>query len=125
MLGQLIMRSAAVTYKKDSGSPLLDAAVWDTLVSRKDFRSKSYAQTLTLILAIQYAKAMGFKVVGVDVSNSQLDAAKSLGAELTLNTLDDPDWEGKIKKISNGGCHAVAVFSSANAAYESAPKMLR
>lgn len=68
---------------------------------------------------------MGFRVIGIDVSNSQLEAAKSLGAELTVNTLEDPDWETKIKKVSKGGCHAVAVFSSSNAAYETAPKMLR
>lgn len=68
---------------------------------------------------------MGFKVMGLDVSNSQLDSARALGADFTVNTLEDPEWEKKIKKVSAGGCHAAAVFSSSNVAYESAPKILR
>ncbi|KAM5352824.1 hypothetical protein ACJ41O_005546 [Fusarium nematophilum] len=76
-------------------------------------------------LAVQYAKAMGFKVVGLDISNSQLDDVKNLGADLVINTLENPDYETKIKKATGGGCHAAAVFSASNAAYETAPKTLR
>lgn len=68
---------------------------------------------------------MGLRVIGIDVSNAQLEAAQNLGAEVTVNTLEEPEWETKIKTISKGGCHAVAVFSSSNAAYETSPKMLR
>ncbi|KAH7207730.1 chaperonin 10-like protein [Fusarium oxysporum] len=76
-------------------------------------------------LAVQYAKAMKLKVVGIDISKSQLDDAKSLGADFVINTMEEPDYEAKIKKVTNGGCHAAAVFSASNVAYESAPKTLR
>lgn len=75
--------------------------------------------------AVQYAKALKLKVVALDISKSQLDDARSLGADCVINTLEDPDYEAKIKKITNGGCHAAAVFSASNVAYESAPKTLR
>ena len=74
---------------------------------------------------MQYAKAMGFKVIGVDISNAQLEDVKSLGADAIINTLEEPDFEAKLKEITGGGCHAAAVFSASNAAYETAPKVLR
>lgn len=75
--------------------------------------------------AVQYAKALKLKVVGIDISKSQLDDAKSLGADYVINTLEERDYETKIKKITGGGCHAAAVFSASNVAYESAPRTLR
>jgi D-arabinose 1-dehydrogenase-like Zn-dependent alcohol dehydrogenase len=78
-----------------------------------------------LSTAVQYAKAMGLRVIGLDISNSQLDAVKKLGADVVINTMEDPDDEAKIKTITQGGCHAAAVFSASNVAYESALKTLR
>ena len=75
--------------------------------------------------AVQYAKAMGLKVVGVDISNSQLEAVKSMGADLIVNTMEDRDYEATIKRLTGGGCHAAAVFSASNAAYDSSIKTLR
>lgn len=68
---------------------------------------------------------MGLKVVGMDISNSQLQAVEKFGADAVINTLDQPDFEPMVKKLTNGGCHAAAVFSASNIAYESAPKALR
>ncbi|KAJ8116178.1 hypothetical protein OPT61_g2335 [Boeremia exigua] len=76
-------------------------------------------------LAIQYAKAMGYKVIGMDISKARLDAAKTAGADFVINTMEEPEFEAKIKKITNGGCHAAAVFSASNIAYVGAPKTLR
>ncbi|KIV98710.1 uncharacterized protein PV09_09537, partial [Verruconis gallopava] len=76
-------------------------------------------------LAIQYAKAMGLKTIGIDISNAQLEAIKELGADVVVNSMEEPDFEAKIKTITSGGCHAAAVFSASNSAYENAPKTLR
>jgi D-arabinose 1-dehydrogenase-like Zn-dependent alcohol dehydrogenase len=77
------------------------------------------------VVAVQYAKAMGFKVIGLDVSNAQLEDVKARGADLIFNTMEDSDFETKLKKATGGGCHAAAVFSAANAAYETGPTVLR
>lgn len=68
---------------------------------------------------------MNLKVVGLDVSHSQLQDVKNLGADFIINTLEDTDFERKIKDATGGGCHAAAVFSAANAAYETGPQVLR
>ncbi|PLB50102.1 GroES-like protein [Aspergillus steynii IBT 23096] len=76
-------------------------------------------------LAIQYAKAMGIRVIGVDISDPQLESAKGLGADITYNSLSNPTYAEELKKITGGGAHAAAVFSASNAAYESTPSILR
>ncbi len=44
-------------------------------------------------VAVQYAKAMGFKVVAVDTFSEKLDLAKELGADDTVNPLDEDSAE--------------------------------
>lgn len=68
---------------------------------------------------------MGYKVIGIDISKAQLEAAEAAGADLVINSMEEPEFEAKIRKVTNGGCHAAAVFSASNIAYESAPKTLR
>ncbi|KAL9948284.1 hypothetical protein ACHAO5_001966, partial [Verticillium nonalfalfae] len=74
---------------------------------------------------VQYAKAMGLKVIGLDISDAQLEDAKALGADATYNTKTDIEYEAKIKKLTEGGCHAAAVFSASHVAYGDAPRTLR
>jgi D-arabinose 1-dehydrogenase-like Zn-dependent alcohol dehydrogenase len=74
---------------------------------------------------IQYAKAMGYKVVAVDISDAQLENARSLGADLICNSLTDRNYVEEVKTETKGGCHASIVFSAALVAYQNAPKLLR
>jgi propanol-preferring alcohol dehydrogenase len=76
-------------------------------------------------LATQYAKAMGARVVGVDVNDAVLDACKAQGAEVVFNSRTDPDWAAKIKKLTGGGVATCAVYSNAQVAYATAPSIIR
>jgi len=76
--------------------------------------------------AIQYAKAMGIKTIGLDINDNQLDVAKKIGAEAVFNSMKNKDYLEEIKKLTGGkGCHAAAVYSASNAAYAGAPDVLR
>lgn len=75
-------------------------------------------------LAIQYAKAMGYHVVGVDISQEKLDLAKKLGADFVVNG-KDPKATEAIKEHSKGGVHGVLVTAVAPVAFEQAIDMLR
>ena len=68
---------------------------------------------------------MGLRVIGLDVSDAQLESAKGLGADGTFNVRTHPGYAEKIKTLTQGGAHAVVVMSAARAAYESAPTVLR
>jgi D-arabinose 1-dehydrogenase-like Zn-dependent alcohol dehydrogenase len=76
-------------------------------------------------LGIQYAKAMGLKVVALDINDKMLDSAKETGADLVYNTMTNKDYIDELKAATGGGAAAVAVFSAAQAAYDNAPKTLR
>ena len=69
---------------------------------------------------------MGFNVVAIDISDAQLENARSLGADMVCNSLTErDDYVEKIKERTGGGCHAVVVFSAALMAYKNAPQVLR
>lgn len=71
-------------------------------------------------LAIQYGKAMGVKVIGLDINDEILTVAKSQGADYTFNSLTNKTHREEILQLTNGGADAVAVYSDAEAAYNSA-----
>ncbi|KAI0136801.1 hypothetical protein BJ170DRAFT_30980 [Xylariales sp. AK1849] len=75
--------------------------------------------------ATQYAKAMGFKVVGIDINDDVLESVTALGADATFNSKTNPNYVEELKKVTEKGAHAAAVFSAADAAYAGAPDVLR
>ena len=74
-------------------------------------------------LAIQYAKAMGLRVIAVDVANDKLDLARKLGASLTFNAKTvDPT---KAIQDAVGGAHGVLITAVSKAAFAQGTGMLR
>lgn len=74
-------------------------------------------------MAVQYAKAMGLNVVAVDIHDDKLALARSLGADLAFNAVEqDPVTE--LQKLM-GGVHGVLVTAVSNAAFAQAVGMLR
>ena len=74
-------------------------------------------------LAIQYAKAMGLRVIAVDVADDKLELAKKLGASLTFNakTVDAT----KSVQEAIGGAHGVLITAVSKAAFAQGTGMLR
>ncbi len=56
--------------------------------------------------AIMIARAMGARVVAVDVQADKLEAARSFGAEAAVNGREVADVPGAIREITGGGAHA-------------------
>ena len=72
------------------------------------------------ILALQIAKAMGATVAITSSSDEKLARARELGAHITVNYNDDPEWGRTIKKQTGG---ADIVLESAGA--QTLPQSLR
>ena len=74
-------------------------------------------------LAIQYARAMGLRVIAVDVADDKLELAKKLGASLTYNakTVDAP----KAIQEAVGGAHGVLITAVSKIAFAQGTGMLR
>ncbi|AMR33554.1 zinc-dependent alcohol dehydrogenase [Mucilaginibacter sp. PAMC 26640] len=74
-------------------------------------------------LAVQYAKAMGLHVAAIDIADDKLELAKSLGADLTVNALEnDP---GEFLKKQTGGMHGVLVTAVSPVAFKQGISALR
>ncbi|WP_230589658.1 alcohol dehydrogenase catalytic domain-containing protein [Pseudomonas chlororaphis] len=73
-------------------------------------------------VAVQYAKAMGFRVVALDVSREKLELARSLGAERVFEVGDEPEVAIQAQL---GGVHGVLVTAVASQAFELAVRLLR
>jgi propanol-preferring alcohol dehydrogenase len=58
-------------------------------------------------IAVQYARAMGLRVVAVDIDDAKLALAERLGAEVTVNARTS-DVVEEVQKAT-GGVHGVLV----------------
>lgn len=74
-------------------------------------------------IAVQYAVAMGMRVVAVDVAEEKLALARSHGAEVTVNAFAEDPAEAIQKAI--GGAHGVLVTAVHPAAFGQAISMTR
>jgi len=75
-------------------------------------------------VAIQYAKAMGFKVAAVDIAEDKLKLARETGADLAVNALE-ADAVDKVVAATGGGAHGVLVTAVSTSAFAQALKMVR
>ncbi|ALS23307.1 MULTISPECIES: alcohol dehydrogenase AdhP [Paenibacillus] len=74
-------------------------------------------------IALQYAKAMGFNVIAVDISDDKLELAKQLGADLTINGKSVNPVEEIENKV--GGAHAAVSVAVTPKAFEQAYRSVR
>ena len=75
-------------------------------------------------LAIQYAKAMGLLVCGVDIDDGKLEHAKRLGADLVINAKTHDPGE-VLKKETAGGAHGVLITAPSLPAFKQGVGMTR
>jgi propanol-preferring alcohol dehydrogenase len=74
-------------------------------------------------LGVQYARAMGLRVIAVDVAPEKLALAKRLGAELVIDaSTEDP---AEVVQRTVGGAHAALVTAVSTRAFDQAIGMLR
>ncbi|KAK6204652.1 chaperonin 10-like protein [Scheffersomyces amazonensis] len=76
-------------------------------------------------LAVQYAKAMGYRVVGIDGGQEKGEFAKSLGAEAFIDFLTSKDIVKDIQTITGGGPHGVINVSVSEKAMQQSVEYVR
>jgi propanol-preferring alcohol dehydrogenase len=78
-------------------------------------------------LAVQYAKAMGLRVIAVDFGKEKIDYAKSLGAEhgIDVSAKGDKSVAEQVIEYTKGGSHGVLVLATQQSAYVSAVDSVR
>lgn len=75
-------------------------------------------------VAIQYAKAMGLKIVALDVTPEKLALARATGADVAIDARS-PDAIADVLKATNGGAHGILVTAVSPPAFSQALHMVR
>lgn len=95
-------------YSFEDGATLPCAAVtaWNALVPQGKLQA---GQTVLAqgtggvsIFALQFAHALGARVVITSSQDEKLERARKLGADLTANYKKHPDWEEEVLKLTGG-----------------------
>lgn len=86
--------------------PIAGLTAWEAVVNAGKLQP---GQTVLLqgtggvsVFALQFAKALGAKVIITSSSNEKLQKAKQLGADEIINYRDVPDWQMKILEFTEG-----------------------
>ncbi|WP_046180913.1 alcohol dehydrogenase AdhP [Domibacillus tundrae] len=74
-------------------------------------------------IALQYAKAMGFNVVAVDIADEKLELAKSLGADEAVNGMNEDPADAIQGKL--GGVQAAISVAVTKKAFEQAYRSVK
>lgn len=75
-------------------------------------------------MAVQYAQAMGLRVVALDVGEDKLELARTLGAEVTIDARR-PDAVAEVIEQTCGGVHGALVTAVSPSAFNQALGMVR
>lgn len=75
--------------------------------------------------AVQYAKAMGMRVIAIDGGDQKRDLCLKLGAEEFIDFTKTKDIPAEVMRITTYGAHGVVVTGATRQAYETAPQLLR
>lgn len=94
------------TFPQASTLPIAALTAWSALVTEGNLRAGQTVLTLgtggVSIFALQFAKAMGAKVIITSKDNEKLEKAKELGADFTINYKENPRWHKEVLKITGG-----------------------
>lgn len=75
-------------------------------------------------MAVQYAKAMGLRVVALDTTAEKLALASALGADVTVDA-KAADAVGRVIEHTHGGAHGVLVTAVSTPAFSQALSIVR
>ncbi|KAL6947681.1 alcohol dehydrogenase [Hanseniaspora osmophila] len=76
-------------------------------------------------LAVQYAKAMGLRVVGIDGGEGKKELFEKCGGEVFVDFTSEADIPAAIIKATNGGAHGVINVSVSEKAIEQSTQYVR
>lgn len=76
-------------------------------------------------IAVEYARAMGRRVVAIDIDDAKLDLATQHGAEVTVNAATSEDPAAEITERTGGGVHGALVTAVNAHAFPQAVGSLR
>lgn len=95
-------------YSHEEAATLTTAGLtaWRALVVDGNLKAGDTVLTLgtggVSIFALQFAKAMGARVISTSSSDEKIETLKKLGADHTINYKAEPEWGKKVQALTDG-----------------------
>ena len=94
------------SYEEAATLPCAALTAWRGLVTEARVKAGDWVLTQgtggVSIFALQFAKAMGARVIATSSSDAKLEKLKALGADHVINYKEVPDWGRKAKELTGG-----------------------
>lgn len=104
--GGVVKIPASYSFEEAACLPCAAVTAWQSLVERADLQKGQTVLTLgtggVSVFALQFAAAMGARVIVTSSSDEKLAKAKALGAAETINYRTTPDWEKEVWRLMEG-----------------------
>ena len=95
-----------LTFEEAATLPCAAVTAWNALVVSGNIKPSDTVLTLgtggVSVFAIQFAKAIGAKVIATSSSDEKLSKARKLGADETINYRDREDWDKAVLELTDG-----------------------
>lgn len=102
----IVAAPARLSYDEAATLPCAALTAWNALVVSGDVQPSDTVLTLgtggVSIFAIQFAKALGAKVIATSSSDEKLAHVRELGADETINYKTVPDWDKAVLDLTGG-----------------------
>lgn len=95
-----------LSFEEAATLPCAAVTAWNALYGSHPIRPGQTILTLgtggVSAFAIQFASAAGARVIATSSSDDKLAMARKLGAQELINYRANPDWEGEVRRLTNG-----------------------
>jgi len=102
----LVILPDHLSYEQGATLPCAGVTAWNGLYGGRPLKAGETVLTLgtggVSIFAIQLARAAGARVIATSSSDAKLERARALGAHDTVNYRTHPQWEGEVRRLTDG-----------------------
>lgn len=95
-----------LSFEEAATLPCAALTAWHSLVEMAAIEPGQTVLTMgsggVSVFAIQFAKALGAKVIATSSSNKKLERLRQLGADEAINYKEIPEWDKEVLRLTNG-----------------------
>ncbi|HEV7281099.1 MAG TPA: NAD(P)-dependent alcohol dehydrogenase [Pirellulaceae bacterium] len=104
--GGVVRIPSSYSFEEAACLPCAALTAWQSLVERAALKKGQTVLTLgtggVSVFALQFATAMGARVIVTSSSDEKLAKAKALGGAETINYRTSPEWEKEVWRLTEG-----------------------
>jgi NADPH:quinone reductase-like Zn-dependent oxidoreductase len=95
-----------LSYEEAATLPCAAVTAWNALITEGNLKPGDTVLVLgtggVSIFALQFAKLVGARVIATSSSDEKLERVKQLGASDGINYKSVPDWDKRVRELTNG-----------------------